>query len=185
MKLGFVVIWLLLAVELPAREAAPVSAAPTVLVEKRGPLALGGLAPLFAIPAGENGVVSLRGELAQGPLLLSFWASWCTPCKEGLKRVDAWRKARLRLGQPLPRVLCVNHADERARASAMWQDLGLDLPMVMDRYGTVGERYGLTEGSSLPLTVFIDQDVRIRALIVAEGEDLPAVLDSLMLKVKQ
>jgi len=152
----------------------------TRFVIERGALKVGHSAPPFALPGTNQGVVSLRTELEEGPLLLSFWASWCRPCKEGLKRVAAWKAARERGNKPLPRILCINYADDRARATALWDEMKLDLPHAIDRYGAVGQRYGLTEGSSLPLTVLIDPQGVIRSILVQEGEDLPQVLDSLM-----
>lgn len=152
----------------------------TRMVAERGPLRVGQPAPPFALPAPEKGVLSLRKELEQGPLLLSFWASWCKPCREGLQRIQAWHKARVKAGDPVPRVLCTNFKDERANGEAVWKELGLKLPQAWDRFGAVGERYGLVGGASLPLTVFITPDGIVQAILVSEGPDIGAVLDSLM-----
>jgi peroxiredoxin len=155
--------------------------APTKQVDARGPLQVGAAAPPFALPGPESGVISLREELRRGPLLLCFWASWCQPCKAGLRRVETWTAARAGQARSLPRILCLNYADDRERGLALWRELGLSLPVAWDRYGAVGERYGLKEdGASLPLTVFIGQDGLLRALIVSEGPDLPHLLDRLM-----
>ena len=42
----------------------------------------------FVLENLEGDLVELEEELGEGPILLSFWATWCKPCKEELKEYN-------------------------------------------------------------------------------------------------
>ncbi|MBN1633134.1 MAG: TlpA family protein disulfide reductase [Ignavibacteria bacterium] len=42
----------------------------------------------FTLPDLENNDIKLSTYLEKGPVLMGFWALWCTPCKEELKKLQ-------------------------------------------------------------------------------------------------
>ncbi|MGB9695834.1 MAG: peroxiredoxin family protein [Ignavibacteria bacterium] len=42
----------------------------------------------FTLPDVDGNDVTLSSLLEQGPVMVSFWASWCTPCKEEMRRMN-------------------------------------------------------------------------------------------------
>jgi peroxiredoxin len=117
--------------------------------------AAGAAAPDFALKnaAGKNLRLSeLRGEV----VLLNFWATWCGPCRQELPHLDKihgqYRNAGLT-------VLAINIDNDRANAEAMLQKLGVRVPTLYDADKRVSKLY---EVDTMPLTVIIDRDGRVR-----------------------
>ena len=42
----------------------------------------------FVLENLEGDLIELNDEIGEGPILLSFWATWCKPCKEELKEFN-------------------------------------------------------------------------------------------------
>jgi cytochrome c biogenesis protein CcmG/thiol:disulfide interchange protein DsbE len=94
-----------------------------------------------------------RGQV----VVLNFWASWCTPCREESPLLDRWHR-RLERSDAL--VLGVNVEDVTSDAKAFIREYGLTFPSLRDREGTTARRFG---ASGYPETVVIDRDGRIAA----------------------
>jgi peroxiredoxin len=161
---------------LPALASA--SAKTSRTVQSFGPLSVGGEIPAFALPHPEQGLVSKRTLLQSGqPLLISFWADWCRACKRGMDEVDSWVKRLESAQKTPPTLLFINLKDSPETTARALADHQWDLPVAHDRFGSVGERFGLTAGTSLPLTLLLDADGTIRTIFLSEGEDYIDVLE--------
>jgi peroxiredoxin len=111
-------------------------------------------APGFTMPTLSGGRVSLAGSTGH-PVVLSFWASWCPPCRQEAPYLkEAWSRYRSKG----VRFLGVDHRDGRSDAMAFRSRLGLAFPSVYDPDGTLASRYALY---GLPTTVVIGSDGRI------------------------
>ncbi len=87
------------------------------------------------------------------PVVLSFWASWCTYCKENIPILET---AAAELGEDVT-VLLVNTTtnDTETAARETVEANGYALPVLFDAAGEAAAAYGIR---SLPTTVFISSE---------------------------
>jgi thiol-disulfide isomerase/thioredoxin len=93
-------------------------------------------------------VESMRGQ----PLFLSFWASWCGPCRAELPEVDALKARWQGKG---PTVLGVSLDKDPAAALRFLQSIDVDLPSLIDVQGDAIQAF---DAVKLPLNVLIAAD---------------------------
>lgn len=121
----------------------------------------GFLAPDFTLDAldGQQVMLStLRGKV----VLINLWASWCPPCRAEMPAIDKVYQANRSRGLEVLAVDATNQ-DSEADARAFVQQLGLTFPILLDRGGSVGQRYLLR---ALPTSFFIDRRGIIRSIVV-------------------
>ncbi len=132
------------------------------------PVLEGGRPPARLAPvlerAAADGRIALR-ELRGTPVVLNFWASWCTPCKDEAPVLQrAWRQA----GSHGALLLGVNVADSGDDARAFSAGLGLTYPSVKEAGKEILRRYGAT---GLPETYFLDRDGRVVFHVIGSISD--------------
>lgn len=89
------------------------------------------------------------------PVILNFWASWCSPCKS---EMPAFEEAYLEYGDEIHFLMvnCTTSSREtRARAIVFIQEQGYTFPVYFDTTGEAASTYG---AYSIPLTFFIDAE---------------------------
>lgn len=116
-------------------------------------------------------LANLRGKA----VILSFWASWCEPCR---LEAPALNNLAKRLSDENVAVVGVNTNDSEARAVAFARGMGLSYPIVVDD-GTVAGAYGV---KNLPTLVVIDKNGVVSA--VRTGLTDEASLESLALNAR-
>jgi cytochrome c biogenesis protein CcmG, thiol:disulfide interchange protein DsbE len=125
-------------------------------------------APNFTLPrlAGDGKVelASLRGK----PVVLDFWASWCVPCINESKRLQA-RYARYR-GRVA--FLGIDTKDYAPDARQWLRAHHITYPSVHDGSGNVLSRWG---GLPIPKEFFIKPDGKVACELIVE-EDLDRCL---------
>jgi len=113
-----------------------------------------GAAPLFQVPGLDGGCIDLADYRGR-PVLLNFWASYCTPCREEfplLKQAhDEHRDDDLA-------VIGISYRDIDDDARAFADDQDADWLLGFDDTGDIGTAYGVRP---LPQTFFITRDGKI------------------------
>jgi cytochrome c biogenesis protein CcmG/thiol:disulfide interchange protein DsbE len=115
---------------------------------------LGRAAWPFALPlldGGEVRLAQLRGQV----VVVNFWASWCPPCRQEARTLEAaWRRFK----DEGVVFVGVNTLDDEASARAFVQEFGLTYPNGIDTGGRITVAYGVW---GLPETFVIDRHGRI------------------------
>jgi cytochrome c biogenesis protein CcmG, thiol:disulfide interchange protein DsbE len=103
------------------------------------PDARGAAAPAFVLPTLGGDELALE-SVTDGPVVLTFWASWCTTCKADVPKlqraVDEWHEHGVR-------VIGVVIDDTVAAATAAAEEAAMRYPSVFDADGEVKAAYGI------------------------------------------
>lgn len=114
----------------------------------------------------------LRLEDYRGtPVIVNFWASWCTPCREEMPELDAVDK---RYGSRLA-VIGINMQDRPEDARALLAEVGVSYPTGIDTDNAAVTAY---EVSVVPSSLFITADGGFAGR--ASGKPSAAELDELI-----
>ncbi len=124
----------------------------------------------WSLPTADGGRVSYAASLQQGPVLISFWATWCRPCRKELPHLEALAEqyeGRLT-------VMAVNTDGPKAVAKVLpiVQAEGLDHVVVaMDTAADLQERLHV---GSIPFLVLFDRQGNevYRHIGYKEGDEL-------------
>jgi thiol-disulfide isomerase/thioredoxin len=112
----------------------------------------GAVAPEIDLPtlAGDRVKLSaLRGH----PVIITFWGTWCPPCREEFPALVAAQRQHRDAGLV---VIGVNQRDQELSTRAVQEfvnELGVDFPVALDGRGQTRRRFRLV---GLPTTIFVD-----------------------------
>jgi peroxiredoxin len=149
------------------------------------PVGRGSVAPDFALPSLDSERLVALSDLRGRVVLVNFWATWCKPCEDEMPAMDRLyrelrspgfellaisvgeqpsvvREFRDRLGVTFPVLL-----DSDKRVATEWQTFKFPESLLVDRDGTVLERYVGPREWDAPAYV-----ARIRRLLEAPLEEL-------------
>jgi peroxiredoxin len=118
---------------------------------------IGHIAPQFTLPRlGEEGEISLA-ELRGNVVVVTFWASWCGPCRREVPALEAaWRSLKDKDAV----ILGVSVDATAEDAAGFLKMFPVTYPMVLDAGGgKVGDPWG---ARSIPMTVVLDKRGVIR-----------------------
>jgi len=122
---------------------------------------VGRVAPDFLLQTPDGGELRLS-DLRGTPVLVNFWASWCTPCREEMPRIVLAYDD----GGGAFMVVAVDLQENAGQVLDFARDFGMTFPVVIDRTGEVGRTWrigGPVEG--IPSSYFIDGDGIVRGRV--------------------
>lgn len=117
-------------------------------------------APDFTALGVDGKTYVLKDLLAKGPVLLDFWATWCTPCLHEMPELQkVWQKHRDR-GFTL---LGVAYDDQKSvnKVKPLVKAKGFVFPIVFDTDHKIGTAYGVR---NCPTVFLIGQDGKIMSV---------------------
>jgi thiol-disulfide isomerase/thioredoxin len=117
---------------------------------------VGALAPPFTLPMLDGGSAELLRQRGR-PVILNFWATWCTPCE-----VEMPELAALQVAHPSTVVWPVNVGEQPVVVAAWLEARQILLPSLLDLNGETAALY-LLRGQ--PTTVVIAPDGTILSII--------------------
>ena len=108
----------------------------------------------FALPTLEGGLFSLQDELAKGPVVLDFWATWCKPCIKALPEMQRLAKdyAKHKVG-----VFTINVDGPRnfAKIRPFMHRHKIDLPVLIDQTNQIMQQFHIM---GLPAALIISAE---------------------------
>ena len=117
----------------------------------------GEAAPDFTLKSSNGSNIKLS-ELRGEVVMINFWATWCGPCRQEMPALEALYQEYHDLGFT---ILGVNVEEDSSKAVSMIKDFGISFPVLFDTDSKASKLY---EVSTMPSTVLIDRDGKIRYL---------------------
>jgi peroxiredoxin len=116
----------------------------------------------------------IRRTPAMASLLITFGASFCKPCNEGVPRMVALTKKH-----PELRLVLIDVEADSSAAQAFASRVGVEGPAILDKFEQIAKTYGVAGDSNmaLPRTFLVDTYGKVRAIYKEEGPDLEAVIE--------
>lgn len=107
----------------------------------------------FSLEDLDGNTVTLKGLLEKGPVMISFWALWCVPCKEEMRIMnEIYSKYKdsgfvyVAMNQDSPK--------SSAKVKSYIESKGYKFTVLLDYDGHVFENFG---GQNLPFSLMINK----------------------------
>jgi peroxiredoxin len=114
-------------------------------------------APDFALTSLDGRTVSLTDYRGKKKLVLSFWASWCGPCRLEMPALQSFYE-RHRKDSDRFEILAISIDEERAPAEAFATEMKPPFPMLLDLTGRTATAYHV---ENIPAVYVVDENGKI------------------------
>jgi len=122
---------------------------------------------------------TLSESLGQKPLVLVFWATWCTPCKKELDEQRGLFDSLVVHGASVV-LVAEDNQKSMAKVKPYVESKGYTWPVLMDPSGEVLRRYG---GVSIPYTIVLDREGSVQYKMrgaVKDADQFRSLISGLM-----
>ena len=99
-------------------------------------------APDFTLPSLDGKAISLAGYRSQKRVVVSFWASWCGPCRLELPVLKSFYEKAHKQDADFE-FLAINLDEDRESAATATTKLKLPFPVLLDPQHRVADAYGV------------------------------------------
>jgi peroxiredoxin len=138
----------------------------------------GDIAPDFKLD-GLDGKTYVLSDFRGSPVLLNFWATWCSPCQFEMPFLSdistEWT------GKGLV-VLAVNVSESKTSVQDFIDYYGYTMTVLLDTAGAVSAKYDIT---GIPTTYFVDEDGIIQKRVIGAFQDKESIEKYLVELVKE
>ncbi|GAB4286924.1 MAG: thiol-disulfide oxidoreductase ResA [Ignavibacteriaceae bacterium] len=130
---------------------------PFLLTAQEDNSTIGKSAPDFKLKNIEGSYVQLSSELGDGPVLLSFWATWCKPCVEELAEFSGIYNQYRDKGF---KMFAISTDNEKtvAKVKSFVRSRGYNFPVLLDTNSEVARMY---YARAIPFSVLINKEGKI------------------------
>jgi len=129
-------------------------------------------APKFTATMLDGQPFDLAQHVGSDVIVLDFWATWCGPCRQSLPTLADVAKEYRDRGV---RVFAIDLGETPDEVRAFLEHENLDLTVVMDPDGKIGEQYRV-EG--IPQTVLIGRDGTVKRVHIGVSPSFRSELTS-------
>ncbi|MFC2006697.1 TlpA family protein disulfide reductase [Chloroflexota bacterium] len=133
---------------------------------------IGNLAPNFQLQDLDKQTLSLR-NLRGKPVLINFWTSWCSFCREEMAYLQQIHEEWSGKGLVL---LTINISESPLAVKEFSGTYNLSMTMLLDTAGDVADKYNIP---GIPTTFFIDKNGIIRGKVIGPFPGKAAIEDYL------
>jgi cytochrome c biogenesis protein CcmG/thiol:disulfide interchange protein DsbE len=121
-----------------------------------GGVATGSVAPDFTVAVlGSSGQhVTLGAQYENKPVIVNFWASWCSPCQQETPLLARWYKQQ----HGTVSLIGLDENDSQASAEKFAKEKGVTYPLGFDPQTSVADKYDI---SGIPQTFFLNARHRV------------------------
>jgi peroxiredoxin len=165
--------WALIALVLGLVVLAVVSSLgrPSGVTVSGGRAKVGANAPDFTTTQ-PNGKIVRLSDFRGRPVLLNFWATWCTACQDEMPAIQAAVKNH---SSDRVQVLAIDYRETDTRAITNYlSGLHVNFIPALDPQGRIAAAYGVSIG--LPVSVFVDANGVVRAMHT--GQMSPPIIEA-------
>lgn len=121
-----------------------------------GGVATGSAAPDFTVAVlGSSGQhITLGAQYKNKPVIVNFWASWCSPCQQETPLLARWYKQQ----HGTVSLVGLDENDSETAAEKFAREKGVTYPLGFDPQTTVAKKYDI---SGIPQTFFLNAQHRV------------------------
>jgi peroxiredoxin len=121
------------------------------------PSLTGKMAPDFSLPALDGRTISLAEYRGKKKIVVSFWASWCGPCRLEAPALKEFYKSYRKTSDSFE-LLAISMDDDRSAAEAYALEAKMPFPVLLDLKSTTAAAFGV---NSIPTLFVIDEHGKV------------------------